>query len=265
MNFEEFIKNKNNGTVTQSTPRAMERYFINQSALNAQDIGNKTTSFLNAIQNRYFDENGNYIDIYRSDDIDFKKRALDYAQRLSGVIDSVGAYQEKHLAGLEGLDEQQKKLYDSKGAVDKFAEWLSQLPEYTDEADYNKKKADHEKYLKTKDVYDRYSISDIFGQIEELEQLKKTTDKQRFDDYTNVVKSLSLGATACSIARPFTYLSSQGTEQCISYINELKKEIRSVMFLCNCNTIQNIQSINKIITGDLYHWIKQRSKIFNEY
>ena len=76
----------------------------------------------------------------------------------------------------------------------------------------------------------------------------------------DIMKSISLGASCCSIATPFVNLSLKGTEECINYVKLLKQELESMMFLCNCNSIENIKNVNKIITGDLYHWIKQRSK-----
>ncbi|ELP93811.1 isopentenyl-diphosphate delta-isomerase, putative [Entamoeba invadens IP1] len=69
-----------------------------------------------------------------------------------------------------------------------------------------------------------------------------------------IVKCLSYGSIACSIARPFVSLALNGSTDCITYIEELKKEISSVMFLTNSKTLKDTRNIDKIISGDLSLW-----------
>lgn len=199
MNFEEFIKNKQNGIVTQSTPRAMEWFFINQSAQNAQDIGNKATHFIQTVQSRYFDKDGNYIDIYREDDNEWKQRALQYANELSGVIDSVASYYKQNFSNDEGFSDKQKRLYEAKDNVDNLAKWVQSLESYENEFDYNTKKQQSAKVEKYKDVYNKVNIKDLFGKIKELEDYKKKIDEAHANN------NLSNGTMYEGLAEPFDF------------------------------------------------------------
>ena len=76
----------------------------------------------------------------------------------------------------------------------------------------------------------------------------------------DIVKSLSIGSIACSIARPFVEYAAIDFETCIDYINDLKHQIKTGLFLCNCKDVQSAKNIDKIYTGDLYQWIQQREK-----
>nr|BAN37673.1 isopentenyl-diphosphate delta-isomerase, putative [Entamoeba histolytica] len=76
-----------------------------------------------------------------------------------------------------------------------------------------------------------------------------------------IVKSMTLGASLASITKPFVSLYLEGSEACINYVNFIKNEIQSSLFLCGCPSVNEVHSIPKIITGELYHWMKQRNKM----
>ncbi len=71
----------------------------------------------------------------------------------------------------------------------------------------------------------------------------------------HAAKALSLGADTVGIAGSILPWVSKSEEDTISYINNIIKELRTVMFLLGCKKIEDLRKQRVVITSELRDWI----------
>ncbi len=71
----------------------------------------------------------------------------------------------------------------------------------------------------------------------------------------HTVKALALGADTVGIAGGILPWVNRSEEDTISYLNNIIKELRTVMFLLGCKNIEELRKQRVVITGELRDWI----------
>jgi len=78
-------------------------------------------------------------------------------------------------------------------------------------------------------------------------------------------KAIALGADAVGIARPFLLRAVEGLEAVRSYIRELIRELRTVMFLVGARDLEELRRVPLIIQGRTAEWLRLRGFNPEEY
>ncbi|KAL7720048.1 Isopentenyl-diphosphate delta-isomerase [Entamoeba marina] len=78
----------------------------------------------------------------------------------------------------------------------------------------------------------------------------------------DIVKALAIGADATSITQPFVSLALNGAENCIEYVNGIKNQIASVMFLHNAKNVEMMKQVPMVVLGETKSYMKQRIKLW---
>ncbi len=74
-------------------------------------------------------------------------------------------------------------------------------------------------------------------------------------DGLQIAKALALGADVVGIAGGMLPRVKKSEKAAIEYIEELKKELKIVMFLLGCHELDDLLDVNRVITGELKEWI----------
>ncbi len=75
----------------------------------------------------------------------------------------------------------------------------------------------------------------------------------------DIAKSIALGADICGIALPFLkILKTKGKEGVEEYIDNLQKELKTIMLLTGSKNIEELKKSKYILTGKVKEWIDQR-------
>ncbi|MEM0372620.1 MAG: type 2 isopentenyl-diphosphate Delta-isomerase [archaeon] len=78
-------------------------------------------------------------------------------------------------------------------------------------------------------------------------------------DGLHIAKAIALGASICGIALPaIRVLNALGPDGLRAYIDQLQRELRTVMFLNGCKNIDELKKANYVLHGRLLEWAKQR-------
>jgi isopentenyl-diphosphate delta-isomerase len=78
-------------------------------------------------------------------------------------------------------------------------------------------------------------------------------------------KAIALGADAVGIARPFLLKAVEGLESVRSYVRELVRELRTVMFLVGAQSLEELRGAPLIISGRTAEWLRMRGFNTEEY
>lgn len=72
----------------------------------------------------------------------------------------------------------------------------------------------------------------------------------------DVARAIALGASCAGIARNVYQAFLEGNvDGARSYLLRIERELRSVMLLCGAKTIEELQRVPRIITGELRDWL----------
>lgn len=74
----------------------------------------------------------------------------------------------------------------------------------------------------------------------------------------DIAKAIALGADAVGIARPFLQRAVEGLESVRSYILELIRELRTVMFLVGARDVEELRRTPLVIMGKTAEWLRMR-------
>jgi isopentenyl-diphosphate delta-isomerase len=81
-------------------------------------------------------------------------------------------------------------------------------------------------------------------------------------DGLEIAKAIAMGASACGIALPMLrILDRLGPEGLSLYIDELQKELKMMMFLNGCETIDELKNASYVLQGKTLGWAQQRKLI----
>ena len=82
----------------------------------------------------------------------------------------------------------------------------------------------------------------------------------------DIVKSLSLGATATGLAGYFLkILLDDGEEALVKEIESMHSEIKMLMTALGVENVNELKKVPLVISGPTYHWLKQRGFSTEEY
>lgn len=72
----------------------------------------------------------------------------------------------------------------------------------------------------------------------------------------DVARALALGASCAGIARNvYQAFIEGGADGARAFLQQVERELRSVMLLCGASTIEELQGAPKVITGELRDWL----------
>jgi len=72
----------------------------------------------------------------------------------------------------------------------------------------------------------------------------------------DVARAIALGASCAGIARNvYQAFLEGGVDGARSFLLEIERELRSVMLLCGAKTIEELQRVPRIVTGELRDWL----------
>lgn len=71
-----------------------------------------------------------------------------------------------------------------------------------------------------------------------------------------IAKALALGADAVGIAGGLLPAIEKSKKTAIDYLKRLKRELKITMFLLGCEDLDDLMSVNRVITGELKDWIE---------
>ncbi|MHC1566925.1 MAG: type 2 isopentenyl-diphosphate Delta-isomerase [Candidatus Syntropharchaeia archaeon] len=74
----------------------------------------------------------------------------------------------------------------------------------------------------------------------------------------DVAKSIALGADVSSTALPLVKPAIEGKEEVIRKIKTMNEELRIAMFLCGCESMKDLSSVQVVITGRTREILEQR-------
>ncbi len=74
-------------------------------------------------------------------------------------------------------------------------------------------------------------------------------------DGIQIAKALALGADVVGIAGGILPKVKKSEKAAMEYIEELKKELKIIMFLLGCQNLSDLLDINRVIKGELKEWI----------
>ncbi|MCS7125602.1 MAG: type 2 isopentenyl-diphosphate Delta-isomerase [Aigarchaeota archaeon] len=77
----------------------------------------------------------------------------------------------------------------------------------------------------------------------------------------DIAKSISIGASMAGIARPLLKPAQENVQSILEYLMRLIKELKTAMYLVGCRNIFELKNAEKVLTGPLLEWCKQRSLI----
>lgn len=73
---------------------------------------------------------------------------------------------------------------------------------------------------------------------------------------SDIARAIALGARAAGIARPLLQaLHRGGDDEARACVDEIVHELRSVMLLTGCRTVDELRSAPRVISGDLQRWL----------
>lgn len=84
-------------------------------------------------------------------------------------------------------------------------------------------------------------------------------------DGLDMAKALALGAALTSLSQPVLKAAVKGLEETRSFLSLLIQELMNVMFLVGADSIQNLQNIPLVVTGDTAEWVKTRGFDLQSY
>ncbi|ABO49020.1 isopentenyl-diphosphate delta-isomerase [Desulforamulus reducens MI-1] len=72
----------------------------------------------------------------------------------------------------------------------------------------------------------------------------------------DIVKSLSLGCSLVGMARPLLRVLVEGSsEELNSYLSNIIEDIHRIMLMLGARTLEDLQRVPLIISGNTYHWL----------
>lgn len=75
----------------------------------------------------------------------------------------------------------------------------------------------------------------------------------------DVAKALALGADMAGIAKPLLKPALESKESILDYLRNVLLQLKTAMYLTGCGSIDELKKVNKILTGPLLEWCRQRS------
>jgi isopentenyl-diphosphate delta-isomerase len=75
----------------------------------------------------------------------------------------------------------------------------------------------------------------------------------------DAAKALVLGADMAGIAKPLLKPALESVESILSYLRKIILELRTAMYLTGCRNIIELKKVNKVLTGPLIEWCRQRN------
>ncbi|MCL7382870.1 MAG: type 2 isopentenyl-diphosphate Delta-isomerase [Thaumarchaeota archaeon] len=75
----------------------------------------------------------------------------------------------------------------------------------------------------------------------------------------DAAKALALGADMVGIAKPLLKPALESVESILSYLRKIILELRTAMYLTGCRNISELKKVNKVLTGPLIEWCRQRN------
>jgi len=81
----------------------------------------------------------------------------------------------------------------------------------------------------------------------------------------DLTKSLALGASLSSATYPFLQPATNGSEDVKRALSDLVEEMRNAMFLVGASSIQKLQNVPIVVTGNTAEWLKVRGFQPEEY
>jgi isopentenyl-diphosphate delta-isomerase len=74
----------------------------------------------------------------------------------------------------------------------------------------------------------------------------------------DVAKAVALGATAAGMARPaLQAFESGGREGAVAFFEQTERELRTVMLLTGCRTLEDLRRTPRVVIGELSEWLRQ--------
>jgi isopentenyl-diphosphate delta-isomerase len=74
----------------------------------------------------------------------------------------------------------------------------------------------------------------------------------------DIARAIALGAHCAGIALPILECAMKGTGEAERALTRLERELRTVMFLCGCQTIEDLREMPVVITGFLREYLSER-------
>lgn len=73
-----------------------------------------------------------------------------------------------------------------------------------------------------------------------------------------VAKLLALGADIVGMATPFLHAASKGQDELDFFVRKIEKELKMVLFLTGCHSLQDLRSVPMVVTDFSKQWLEQR-------
>lgn len=74
----------------------------------------------------------------------------------------------------------------------------------------------------------------------------------------DVAKALAIGADMAGIAKPLLKPALESRNSVLDYLRRVFLELRAVMYLTGCRSIDELKKADKVLTGPLLEWCRQR-------
>jgi isopentenyl-diphosphate delta-isomerase len=72
----------------------------------------------------------------------------------------------------------------------------------------------------------------------------------------DAARAIALGASAAGIARPvFQAFKAGGRKGADAFLDRVERELRAVMLLCGARSVAELQRCERVVTGELNHWL----------
>ncbi|WP_227395265.1 type 2 isopentenyl-diphosphate Delta-isomerase [Jeotgalibacillus aurantiacus] len=148
----------------------------------------------------------------------------------------------------------------SREAAGKLAETSVQIIDAGGYGGTNFSRIENNRQTRERTFFNEWGIPSAVSVIEAAHQKRKPVFasggiRNSFD----ILKSLSLGASAAGVAGVFLkILSDEGEQQLIEEIRQYQDDLKMMMAALGCRTIDDLQKTSVIISGETYHWLKLR-------